>query len=137
MTDINPTDEALKAVSDYKDIAALGGEVAYYFRESDYQGRWVAVVREPEGFALLLGWFGSCSACDAIEAVGDYNDDVQSNEMRGVATGIWKEAVRGADIGPALEREASQTYSKEMRDAYIQAATAAGIEIHPLNSDDD
>ena len=56
-------------------LEAAGADVLDFERFGSYQGEWWALVRCAGALGFVSGGFGSCSGCDAIEALLTYCDN--------------------------------------------------------------
>ena len=48
------------------------GELENFVREDNYEGEWAALLKDGR---VVVGSYGSCSGCDAIQAYEKYDDD--------------------------------------------------------------
>ena len=53
-------------------LVAAGAEVVDFDTFGDYQGTWIAEVKYNGQHGFVVGFYGSCSGCDAFEAEFDY-----------------------------------------------------------------
>jgi len=71
------TTETVPAHSRYEIIAYANRQTPIYYEEfGSYQGDWLMLARDAEGFSLYKGSYGSCSGCDSYEsAISNYSDE--------------------------------------------------------------
>ena len=61
---------------DYSDaLRAAGAEVHEFERFGSYQGTWCAKVTFEDKAGFVIGSFGSCSGCDSIQALYEYDSE--------------------------------------------------------------
>ena len=48
-------------------------ELVSYTKDGDYSGDYIAILKDKEKFYYYIGQFGSCSGCDWLEDVQDWN----------------------------------------------------------------
>lgn len=73
------TDARIK-VQDYGDVLAQinNMELVSYEEEDDYQGQYLAVLKDKDRLFYYTGSFGSCSGCDWLQDVQDWKDGTVS-----------------------------------------------------------
>lgn len=89
---INPDD-----VSDYDDLLTLAGlEILVQVSDDDYDGDTRYALRGPLGYGLLVNGWGSCSGCDAFQAV-KYDGEGTMDELQASMLGAieWFDSLSG------------------------------------------
>lgn len=67
----------------YRDIATLNGQAPVLFRQyGGYQGDWLLFSRDEENYYLWKDSYGSCSGCDNLQSIFDYNDAPSNKSIR-------------------------------------------------------
>lgn len=63
-------------VNDYGDVLAVAYDLerVSYEESGDYQGEYLAVLKDKDRLFYFTGYFGSCPGCDWLEDVRDWGD---------------------------------------------------------------
>jgi hypothetical protein len=117
----------------YEDlIASFCDALIVNVRENDYQGSsWLLLKRGEEFGVCEFGW-GSCSGCDALEAVDSYEDldELRDSLAAGTRWGTREETLRYVgehDWGGSWggDKEETRQFVAEATKALCEAAEAA------------
>lgn len=56
--------------------------VQWFYKTTNYQGEWLALVKQDDKPYWVGGSYGSCSGCDALHSICDYEEEVSAAQQQ-------------------------------------------------------